>query len=207
VTKKSTESVAASSATWETLEAFTRRSVQELLQRMLEEEVDGLLARGRYERRAAIDAPVGYRNAAGRGTNATDDPASDRVGFDLARGCIRALNSGLRLPDVRAMDLILDAGRPISQLFAGRGTCGRERSVLLDSDCYDRGYGNWLPPGVHDADTRVLGVKILALVVMLAGAALFAVAIGATIHIRQEAPPQNERPAQTSPRSADPGRQ
>ena len=197
MTKKSTESVAASSATWETLEAFTRRSVQELLQRMLEEEVDGLLARGRYERRAAIDAPVGYRNAAGRGTNATDDPASDRVGFDLARGCIRALNSGLRLPDVRA----------ISQLFAGRGTCGRERSVLLDSDCYDRGYGNWLPPGVHDADTRVLGVKILALVVMLAGAALFAVAIGATIHIRQEAPPPNERPAQTSPRSADPGRQ
>ena len=34
----------------------------EFLQRTLEAEVNELLARGRYERRAAIDAPVGYRN-------------------------------------------------------------------------------------------------------------------------------------------------
>ena len=64
--QKSTESVAASSPTWETLEGFARQSMQQFLQRMLEEEVDGLLARGRYERRAAVDAPVGYRNGLGK---------------------------------------------------------------------------------------------------------------------------------------------
>jgi len=37
--KKSTEEVAASSPTWETLEAFVRQSMQQFLQRMLEEEV------------------------------------------------------------------------------------------------------------------------------------------------------------------------
>src|SRR5207249_9526808 len=41
VGKKSTESVAASSPTWETLEVFARQSMQQFLQRMLEEEVDG----------------------------------------------------------------------------------------------------------------------------------------------------------------------
>jgi len=66
VKEKTTESVAASSPTWETLEAFARQSMQQLLQRMLEEEVDGLLARGRYERRAVVDAAVGYRNGFGK---------------------------------------------------------------------------------------------------------------------------------------------
>ena len=64
--EKSTKRVARSSPTWETLEAFARQSMQQLLQRMLEEEVDAVLARGRYERRAAVDAPVGYRNGFGR---------------------------------------------------------------------------------------------------------------------------------------------
>jgi transposase-like protein len=64
--KKNTEVVAASSPTWETLEAFARASMQQFLQRMLEEEVDELLARGRYERRPAVDAPAGYRNGSGK---------------------------------------------------------------------------------------------------------------------------------------------
>ena len=64
--EKSTESVATSSPTWETLEAFARQSMQHFLQRMLEEEVDGLLGRGRYERRAAVDAVAGYRNGLGK---------------------------------------------------------------------------------------------------------------------------------------------
>jgi putative transposase len=66
VREKSTESVATSSPTWETLEAFARQSMQQFLQRMLEEEVDGLLGRGRYERRAAVDAVAGYRNGLGK---------------------------------------------------------------------------------------------------------------------------------------------
>jgi putative transposase len=66
VRKKSTESVAASSPTWETLEAFARQSMQQLLQRMLEEEVAGVLGRGRYERREPVDAVAGYRNGFGK---------------------------------------------------------------------------------------------------------------------------------------------
>jgi len=66
VGKKSTESVAASSPTWETLETFARQSMQQFLQRMLEEEVDGVLGRARYERRHGVDAVPGYRNGFGQ---------------------------------------------------------------------------------------------------------------------------------------------
>jgi putative transposase len=64
--EKSTKRVAPSSATWETLEAFARQSMQQLLQRMLEEEVEGVLGRARYERRGPVDALVGYRNGFGK---------------------------------------------------------------------------------------------------------------------------------------------
>ena len=39
MTKKSTEAVAASSPTWETLEAFARHGMQQFLQQVLEAEV------------------------------------------------------------------------------------------------------------------------------------------------------------------------
>jgi putative transposase len=64
--EKTIERVGASSPTWETLEAFARQSVQQFLQRMLEVEVDEMLARARYERRAAVDGPSGYRNGFGK---------------------------------------------------------------------------------------------------------------------------------------------
>jgi transposase-like protein len=64
--EKSTETVAASSPTWETLEGFARQRMQQFLQRMLEAEVDELLARPWYARRAAVDAPGGYRNGFGK---------------------------------------------------------------------------------------------------------------------------------------------
>jgi len=88
VREKSTEEVGTSSPTWETLEAFARQSMQQLLQRMLEEEVDGLLARSRYERRAAVDAPVGYRNGFGKPRR-----------LSLSNGTIT-----LRRPRVRGLD-------------------------------------------------------------------------------------------------------
>jgi transposase-like protein len=66
VKKKSTELVEESRPEWETLEAFARQGVQRLLQRVLEEEVDELLGRGRYERRGAVDAAPGYRNGWGK---------------------------------------------------------------------------------------------------------------------------------------------
>ena len=61
--KKSTESVMASSPAWETLEAFARQSMQQFLQRMLEEEVDEILGRARYARRDPVDAVPGYRRS------------------------------------------------------------------------------------------------------------------------------------------------
>jgi transposase-like protein len=45
-----------SSPTWSTLETFIREQVQTCLQRVLEEEVDDLLGRGRHERRSAETA-------------------------------------------------------------------------------------------------------------------------------------------------------
>jgi putative transposase len=66
VREKTTEVQEESRAEWQTLEAFARRGVQQLLQRVLEEEVDELLGRGRYERRGAVDASPGYRNGFGK---------------------------------------------------------------------------------------------------------------------------------------------
>ena len=54
-----------SSPTWSTLETLIRAHVQTCLQRVLEDEVDDLLGRGRHERRSAETA-VGYRNGHGK---------------------------------------------------------------------------------------------------------------------------------------------
>src|SRR5712691_4102615 len=53
-------------ATWESLEAFARTKIQQFIQSLLEEEVTALLGRARSERRAAVDAPAGYRNGYGQ---------------------------------------------------------------------------------------------------------------------------------------------
>ncbi len=51
---------------WGTLEEFTRSRIQSWLQDVLEEEVAELLGRRKSERRAAVDAPEGYRNGYGK---------------------------------------------------------------------------------------------------------------------------------------------
>jgi putative transposase len=48
------------------VEAFARQRIQSWFERLLEEEVEELLGRTRYERRNGIDAPVGYRNGLGK---------------------------------------------------------------------------------------------------------------------------------------------
>jgi transposase-like protein len=48
------------------LETWVRGKVQEFVQELLEVEVTELLGRQRHERRAGIDAPVGYRNGYGK---------------------------------------------------------------------------------------------------------------------------------------------
>ena len=104
--EKSTETVGTSSPTWETLEAFARQSMQQLLQRLLEEEVDGLLGRGRYERREAVDPAVGYRN-----------------GFGGDRGALQGLKPRARSP-------VLPNERSLATL--GRLEAGSERFVPSD---------------------------------------------------------------------------
>ena len=63
---KITDGSAASSPLWETLETYARAEIQQFVQRLLEEEVDALLGRRKSERRAATQAPPGYRNGYGK---------------------------------------------------------------------------------------------------------------------------------------------
>ena len=58
--------VPAVAITLENLECFARQKIGELLQLLLEEEVSELLGRARSARRAAVDAPAGYRNGHGK---------------------------------------------------------------------------------------------------------------------------------------------
>lgn len=64
--EQTTETGMASRPGWEGLEAFARRGVQDLLQRVLEEEVAVMLGRRRYGRREGVDTPGGYRNGYGK---------------------------------------------------------------------------------------------------------------------------------------------
>ena len=61
-----TEQTSTSSAMWEGLEALVREQVQRLIQALLEEEVAAFLGRPQSARRAAVDAPLGYRNGHGK---------------------------------------------------------------------------------------------------------------------------------------------
>jgi transposase-like protein len=64
--EQSTERGVESRPAWESLEGFARQGVQDLLQRVLEEEVEAMLGRRRYVRREGVDAVAGYRNGYGK---------------------------------------------------------------------------------------------------------------------------------------------
>ena len=63
---KSTNGIDKSRCGWTDLETWVREHVQRFIQGLLEDEVTELLARGKHERRAAVDAPAGYRNGYGK---------------------------------------------------------------------------------------------------------------------------------------------
>lgn len=102
--QKSTGTATESRPLWEALEAFARQGMQALLQRVLDEEVETLLGRRRYERRDAVDAPPGYRNGYGKPRR-----------LSLSAGTIT-----LRRPWVQAHD------SSIPGLYHGQG----QRSIL-----------------------------------------------------------------------------
>src|SRR5919205_561729 len=64
--QQNTQAEGQSSHTWERLEEFVREHVQRFIQDLLEEEVTALLERPKSARRAAVDAPGGYRNGHGK---------------------------------------------------------------------------------------------------------------------------------------------
>lgn len=66
MTKHTQEASALSTPKWEMLEAWARTKIQESLQAVLEDEVTALLGRMKSARRAAVDAPAGYRNGYGK---------------------------------------------------------------------------------------------------------------------------------------------
>jgi putative transposase len=66
MTERTTEAEAMSSPRFENLEEWLRGKMQETLQALLEEEVTEFLGRLRSQRRAAVDAPSGYRNGYGK---------------------------------------------------------------------------------------------------------------------------------------------
>lgn len=51
---------------FEELELWVRSRIQQWVQELLEEEVTGILGRGKSERRSRIDVPKGYRNGYGK---------------------------------------------------------------------------------------------------------------------------------------------
>ena len=51
---------------WEALESYAREAIRRLLQQLLQEEVEDVLGRRRYERREGVDAAAGYRNGLGK---------------------------------------------------------------------------------------------------------------------------------------------
>jgi len=64
--KKSTEGQEASRVCYEALEQWARGRIQELVQGLLEEEVEELLGRQKWQRKANVDAAIGYRNGYGK---------------------------------------------------------------------------------------------------------------------------------------------
>lgn len=64
--KRITEEGASSSVGFKELESWLRGRMQELIQRVLEEEVTQFLGRGKSQRRADVGEPRGYRNGYGK---------------------------------------------------------------------------------------------------------------------------------------------
>jgi len=85
--KKSTEERSGSRVCYEMLESLVRERVQEFVQNVLEEEVEELLGRSKWERRSSVDAAEGYRNGYGKRRRLTLSCGT----VELARPRVRGL--------------------------------------------------------------------------------------------------------------------
>lgn len=100
--KKSTEGQEASRVCYEALEQWARGRIQELVQGLLEEEVEELLGRQKWQRKANVDAAIGYRNGYGKPRRLT-----------MSNGTVE-----LRRPRVRGLEQRFESA--VLPLFARR---------------------------------------------------------------------------------------
>jgi transposase-like protein len=98
------------SPTWEGLHEWLRGAVQALIQEALEAEVTELLGRVRYQRRAAVDAPAGYRNGYGKPRKLTT-PAGT---LTLRRPRVRGLEERF---ESRILPLFVRRTKEVSELL------------------------------------------------------------------------------------------
>jgi transposase-like protein len=112
--EKSTERGAESRPTWESLEALARQGVQRLLQQLLEDEVEEVLGRRRYERRNGVDAPPGYRNGWGKPRRLSAMAGTLTVRRPRVRGLEARFESRLRPRFKRRTEAI---GRLLPELY------------------------------------------------------------------------------------------
>ena len=107
--KDITEGVLESRPSFESLEEAARQKVRDWLEDLLEQEVTEFLGRSRSERRAAVDAAVGYRNGYGKRRRLTLSNGTIELRRPRVRGIEERFESRLlplfvrRTPEVSAL--------------------------------------------------------------------------------------------------------
>jgi len=99
-----------SSPTWEGLEEWLRGQIQQMIQQVLEEEVNEVLGRVRYQRRSTIDGPAGYRNGFGKPRKLTTPLGT----VTLRRPRVRGLEERF---ESRILPLFVRRTREVSELL------------------------------------------------------------------------------------------
>jgi transposase-like protein len=93
--KKSTEGQEASRVCYEALEQWARGRIQVLVQGLLEEEVEELLGRQKWQRKANVDAAIGYRNGYGKPRRLTMSNGTVELRRPRARGLEQRFESAV----------------------------------------------------------------------------------------------------------------
>jgi putative transposase len=108
--KLTTAHKVSSSEVWDYLEELVRMKVREFIQTLLEDEVTGLLRRGKSERRDTLDSPPVYRNGYGKGRKLTLGCGTITVRRPRVRGLEERFES-------RILPLFVRRSKEVNQLI------------------------------------------------------------------------------------------
>jgi len=108
--KLTTAHKVSSSEVWDYLEELVRLKVREFIQTLLEDEVTGLLRRGKSERRDTLDSPPVYRNGYGKGRKLTLGCGTITVRRPRVRGLEERFES-------RILPLFVRRSKEVNQLI------------------------------------------------------------------------------------------